>query len=67
MTIAALADLGYSVDYTEADSYALPSGSQARLKAARAAENQIQVGDDIRSGPIVVAEVPDQPIPVITP
>ena len=67
VTIAALADLGYSVDYTEADSYALPSGSQARLKAARAAENQIQVGDDIRSGPIVVAEVPDQPIPVITP
>ena len=67
MTIAALADLGYSVDYTEADSYTLPSGSQARLKSARAAEDEIHVGDDIRSGPIVVAEVPDQHIPVITP
>ena len=67
VTIAAIADLGYSVDYTEADSYTLPSGSQSRLKAARAAEDQIQVGDDIRSGPIVVAELPDQHIPVIAP
>ena len=67
VTIAAMADLGYSVDYTGADSYTLPSGSQSRLKAARAAEDQIQVGDDIRSGPIVVAELPDQHIPVIAP
>ena len=67
VTIAALADLGYSVDYTEAESYTHPGGSQSRLKAARAAEDEIHLGDDIRRGPIVVAELPDQHIPVIAP
>ena len=67
VTIAALADLGYSVDYTQAESYTLPSESQSRLRSARAAEDEMHVGDDIRSGPIVVAELPDQHIPVISP
>ena len=67
VTVAALADLGYSVDYGEADSYTLPSGSQSQLKAARTAQDEIHVGDDIRSGPVVVAELPDQHVPVITP
>ena len=67
VTIAALADLGYSVDYIRADSYTLPSESQSRLRSARAAEDEIHVGDDIRRGPIVVAELPDQHIPVISP
>ena len=67
VTIAALADLGYSVDYTEADSYTLPSESQSLLRSARAAEDEIHVGDDIRRGPAVVAELPDQHIPVISP
>ena len=67
VTIAAMADLGYSVDYTEAESYTLPSGSQSRLRSARAAEDEIHVGDDIRRGPTVVAELPDQHIPVISP
>ena len=67
VTIAALADLGYSVDYTEADSYTLPSESQSLLRSARAAEDEVHVGDDIRRGPIVVAELPDQHIPVISP
>ena len=67
VTIAVLAHLGYSVDYGEADSYTLPSGSQSQLKAARTAQDEIHVGDDIRSGPVVVAEPPDQHVPVITP
>ena len=67
VTIAALADLGYSVDYTEADSYTLPSESQSLLRSARAAEDEVHVGDDIRRGPTVVAELPDQHIPVISP
>ena len=67
VTIAAMADLGYSVDYTEAESYTLPSGSQSRLRSARTAEDKISVGDDIRRGPAVVAELPDQHIPVISP
>ena len=67
VTIAALADLGYSVDYTQAESYTLPSESQSRLRSARAAEDEIHVGDDIRRGPTVVAELPVQHIPVISP
>ena len=67
VTSAALADLGYSVDYTRAESYTLPSESQSRLRSARAAEDEIHVGDDIRRGPTVVAELPDQHIPVISP
>ena len=67
VTIAALADLGYSVDYTRAESYTLPSESQSRLRSARAAEDEIHVGEDIRHGPTVVAELPDQHVPVISP
>ena len=67
VTIAALADLGYSVDNSQADSYTLPSGAQSQSKAARAAQDEMNVGEDIRSGPVVVAELPDQHVPVITP
>ena len=67
VTIAALGDLGYSVDLTAADSYTLPSRSRRGSKAARAVADEIHLGDDVRPGPIVVAELPDQPIPVISP
>ncbi len=67
VTIAALADLGYSVDYTVADAYTLPSQSQSASDAARSAVDKIHLGDDIRRGPIHVAEFPDQQIPLIAP
>ncbi|MCY4376034.1 MAG: hypothetical protein OXC31_19955 [Spirochaetaceae bacterium] len=67
VTIAALADLGYSVDYTVADAYTLPSQSQSASDAARRAVDKIHLGDDIRRGPIHVAEFPDQQIPLIAP
>ena len=59
VTIAALADLGYRVDYTRAGSFALPSTSLSGLRAARAGHDGIHVGDDIRRGPVIVAEYPD--------
>ena len=62
VTIAALADLGYSVDYTQAVSYTLPSTSlttSSLLGSARAAFDEIHVGDDIRRGPVIVAEYPE--------
>lgn len=65
VTLAALDDIGYSVDYTEADSYTLPSQSQS-ARATRAVD-EILLGDDIRRGPVFVAELPGRQIPVIAP
>jgi hypothetical protein len=62
VTIAALEDLGYSVDYTQAEAYTLPATSlttSSLLRAARAAFDEFHVGDDIRRGPVIVAEYPD--------
>ena len=61
VTIAALADIGYSVDYTQAESYTLPSTSttsDAQSKAVRGDQVLLHFGDDIRRGPILVAETP---------
>ena len=55
ITIQSLADLGYAVDVTAAESYRLPAAaSAAALEPAR----RIPYGDDVRRGPIVV-EGPD--------
>ena len=67
VTLAALADIGYSVDYSEAESYTLPSRSQLQAKAAHDAEEDIHLGDDILRVPIIVVEPSDQHVPVITP
>ena len=61
VTLAALADIGYSVDYTQAESYTLPSTSttsEAQSKAVRGDQVLLHFGDDIRRGPIFVAKMP---------
>ena len=55
ITIQSLADLGYAVDMTAADSYRLPAADAA---AALDPARRIPYGDDIWRGPIVV-EGPD--------
>ena len=62
VTIAALADLGYRVDYTQAESYTLPSTSLttlALLRSALARGDELHLGNDIRQGPVIVAEYPE--------
>ena len=63
VTIGALADLGYSVSYGQAESYTLPSTTSSRLEADA---HEIHLGNDIRQGPIFVVDIPEQDIPVIT-
>ena len=58
VTIAALADLGYSVDYTQADSFSLPSESRSLLRV-QSAPDEVHLGDHIRRGPVIVAEMPE--------
>ncbi|WP_419859617.1 leishmanolysin-related zinc metalloendopeptidase [Candidatus Palauibacter sp.] len=55
ITIQSLADLGYAVDMTAADSYRLPAADAA---AALGPARRIPYGDDVGRGPIVV-EGPD--------
>ena len=57
VTIASLADLGYSVDYTQADSYSLPS-TQSLLRT-QSTRDDLHLGDHIRRGPVIVAEIPE--------
>ena len=64
VSIAALADLGYSVSYAGAESYTLPSSSSSRLEAAG---HEIDLGNDIRQGPVFEVDIPEQHLPVITP
>ena len=64
VTIAALADLGYSVSYGQAESYTLPGTTSSRLEAAG---REIDLGDDVWEGPVYEVDVPEQNIPVITP
>lgn len=58
VTIAALADLGYRVDYAQADSYSLPSTTHSLLRA-QSAQDELLLGDHIRRGPVIVAEMRD--------
>ena len=58
VTIASLADLGYRVDYTKADSYSLPSTSRSLLRA-QSAQDELNLGDHIRRGPVIMVDVPE--------
>ena len=58
VTIAALADLGYSVDYTQAESFSLPRGSRSLLRV-QSAPDEVHLGDHIRRGPVIVVEMPE--------
>ncbi|WP_419938347.1 Ig-like domain-containing protein [Candidatus Palauibacter sp.] len=53
ITVQSLADLGYLVDSAAADPYRLPGADAARRIDP---ERRIPYGDDIRRGPIVVAD-----------
>ena len=55
VTLAALADLGYDVDYTRAESFALPGRTQPVLNEGSV---MLYVGDDTRRGPVGVARTP---------
>ena len=57
VTIAALADLGYDVDYTQAETYTLPGSSTLRLP--------LRLRDQVHRGPMEGSAVPEQEIPVI--
>ncbi len=58
VTIASLADLGYRVDYTQADSYSLPSPSRSLLRA-QSAQGELHLGDHIRRGPVILVDIPE--------
>ena len=64
VTIASLADLGYEVDYSQAQSYLLPAAVSSR-KAGPGALRLIQLHNDIRRKPIRVGDPPESPAPVI--
>ena len=58
LTIASLADLGYVVDYTQAESFSLPSASGSLLRA-QSARSELDLGDHIRRGPVILVEMPE--------
>ena len=58
VTIASLADLGYRVDYKQADSFSLPSTSGSLLRG-QSARGELHLGDHIRRGPVIVVESPE--------
>lgn len=58
VTIASLADLGYRVDYTQADPYSLPSPSRSLLRA-QSAQGELHLGDHIRRGPVILVDIPE--------
>ncbi|MCY4375101.1 MAG: hypothetical protein OXC31_15170 [Spirochaetaceae bacterium] len=64
VTIAALADLGYHVDFTHAEAYTLPGGTPFRVAGEL---QELHLGDDIRRGPTGVALTSPQPIPRVYP
>ena len=64
VTIASLADLGYEVDYSQAQSYLLPTAVSSR-RAGAGAIRLMQLRNDIRRKPIRVGDPPELPIPVI--
>ena len=66
VTIAALADLGYSVDYTEAESYTLPSSSAHPSRLPGSALPAVpRFRDEVRRGPVAGRELLEQEIPII--
>ena len=67
ITIAALADLGYSVDYTQADSYTLPGSSS--VVGSQLSEPvlppSLHIHDEGIRGSVERTGLPEQDIPVI--
>ena len=64
VTIASLADIGYEVDYSQAQSYLLPAAVSSR-KAGPSAIRLIQLHNDIRRKPIRVADPPELPKSIV--
>jgi hypothetical protein len=54
VTAAAIGDIGYTVNYAAADSYALPG--PAAVAAAAGAGVQVDLGHDIASGPVYLVD-----------
>ena len=54
VTLAGLEDLGYRVDYTQAESYTVPRTASAESEATGA---EIHLGDDVLRSPVRVPEV----------
>ena len=67
VTIAALADLGYSVDYTQAESYTLPSSSSVSGSQlpGTVLPQLLHFRDEVIRGPVEESGIPKQEIPVI--
>ena len=66
VTIAALADLGYSVDYTKAESYSLPSSTILRSQLPETSLPTLpHFRDEVRRGPLIRWETLQPTIPVI--
>ena len=61
VTLAALADLGYSVDYTQAESYALPSSSILPSQLPGTALPRLHFRDEVRRGPLQRLEALQSP------
>ena len=63
VTVAALRDLGYSVDYTAAQQYTLPA---ARPGTARAVSSHLlHLHNDVRQAPVRAEDALDQSLDVI--
>ena len=61
ITIQALADMGYTVDASEAESYSLPEPGAERADPERA----LDYGDDVFQGPITLHDRNGRPVRVI--
>lgn len=63
ITIQALADLGYTVDLSLADTYNLPTSSAL----AESLEKSIDLGNDIIPGPLVITDLNGRVVRIIPP
>ena len=61
ITIQALADMGYTVDASEAESYSLPEPGAERADP----EGMLDYGDDVLKGPITLHDRSGRPVRVI--
>ena len=64
ITIQSLADIGYQVDVTQADSYRLP-GFGLREKAGRPPADAVSYGDDVYRGPVAVVDLDGRVVRVL--
>ena len=61
ITIAALADLGYDVDYTQAEPFTLPGSSTLPASSTL----RLHLHDEVHRGPLPGSAIPNQQIPFI--